>query len=165
MSNPFKAAQRITCVNKEDCSQLKNGNAYTVKYTDGHLVYLKEVTGGYFCYRFTDAASVKVSPNRDKSGRFISAVSTDSKPISTNNIIPFPTMAKSTNIPEVLKNGAIYKIVGRGFAHLKKVAYDNYVIMTAFGKPTIVDKSLLRIAEMEDVNQFIADERAAKHPA
>ena len=48
MSNPFKAAQRITCVDNEDCSKLNKGSAYTVKFVKNNMVYTNEVAGGYF---------------------------------------------------------------------------------------------------------------------
>lgn len=159
MSNPFKAAQRVTCVNKEDCSKLKNGKDYTIKYTDGHLVCLNEVTGGYFYWRFADTSTMNALPKRDKSGRFISPVSANSKPISTNNIIPFPTMAKSNNIPAVLKKGAIYSVLGGSCAHFKMAAYDDYVIMVSHGKPSLVKKERLRIASPEEVKYYLGDAR------
>ena len=68
-------------------------------------------------------------------------------------------MAKSTNIPESLKKGAIYSVLGGSCAHFKMAAYDDYVIMVSHGKPSLVKKERLRIASPEEVKYYLGDAR------
>ena len=157
--NPFKIQDLVKCVDAGfGNAGIQNGKAYRVERVCGNMICVEGVDGRFFAHRFVSAAL----PKRSKNGRFVSTVSANSKKISPNNIIPFPTMAQSSKIPASLKRGAIYKVTGVGFFHLRGNAYGDFVVMSAFGKPIVVDKARLRIADAEDVNQFIADERAAK---
>jgi hypothetical protein len=151
---------------------IRAGQKYVVSYRSTSHLWLKGIQGGFPAGYFVwdvDSSLDNLFGDNDTPSSIADKEPTKpvqlSKPANKTNIIPFPTMAQSTaNIPTNLRPGAIYKIVGRGFAHYKKEGTGDFVIMQAYGRdPFLVNRNLLRKAEGEDLEQFIADERALKH--